>query len=400
MKSCLTILACLVVFIAIFGLGCKPKEPTETDANAAEPASSVLESESAIVTQPAPPATADDEAAVTVNGVVITEGDVRVRIEQEIKKMNAQGAKVPSQFIEQYKKQRRQQVLEEIIAMTLLDEQVKKANIVVTEEEIADQINKIASKEGLSLDDFKALIQAYGQNFEQWKQKMQFQKGLSYQKFFEAKLGNKINITEDDAKKYYAENKKRFETPEQVRASHILIRPDTTDPNIDPNEAKAAAKTKTEELLQQIKNGADLAELAKAYSSCPSGEKGGDLNYFSRGQMVPAFDKAAFELEVGQVSNIVETKHGYHIIKVTDHKPAGVTTFEEAKDGITNELTGGKRNELANQYIESLKTDADVVYPAGKEPERRVSPAPRPDAPKPTPKNPRKTIEPKEEPEP
>jgi len=84
--------------------------------------------------------------------------------------------------------------------------------------------------------------------------------------------------------------------------------------------------------------------------------------------MVPPFEKAAFELEVGQVSDIVETQFGYHIIKLTGQKDAGVTTFEQARDDIFDMLTQEKRGELAKQYVESLKAEANIVYPAGKEP--------------------------------
>ncbi len=87
--------------------------------------------------------------------------------------------------------------------------------------------------------------------------------------------------------------------------------------------------------------------------------------------MVPAFEKAAFESEVGHISDIVETKFGYHIIKVTDRKDAGVRTFEDAKDEIINMLTQKKQAELAKEYIESLKARANIVYPAGKRAEVR-----------------------------
>ncbi len=132
--------------------------------------------------------------------------------------------------------------------------------------------------------------------------------------------------------------------------------------------AKAAAKAKAEELLKQIKDGDDFAELAKANSGCYSSERGGDLGFFSRGRMVPAFEEAAFALKVGQVSDIVETQFGYHIIKVTDHRDASVTMFEQAKDDIMKSLTQTRQAELAKEYIESLKAQANIVYPPGEEP--------------------------------
>jgi peptidyl-prolyl cis-trans isomerase C len=329
--------------------------------------------------------------AVTVNGVDINESDIEAQTRAQLEKM---GAQVPPAFAEQYKKQLRQRVLEQTIIEQLLDEKVKAEKIVVTDEEIIDQIKEMASQQGLSLGDFKALIEAYGSSFDEWKQQMQFRKGLGYKKLLEAQFAGKINVTEDDARKYYSENKKRFETSEQVRASHILITPEAADPNADPNEPKAKARAKARSLLKQIKDGADFAELAKANSACPSAAKGGDLNFFGRGRMAPAFEKAAFELKAGQVSDIVETRFGYHIIKVADRKEAGVTTFEQAKDNIVETLTQKRQGELAKEYIESLKAKANIVYPAGEEPKAPASPPiTAPSRPRPTPQPKDKTAE-------
>jgi len=310
--------------------------------------------------------TAVDSVAVTINGIDINESQVEAQLKPQLEKM---GAQLPPAFAEQYKKQLRQQVLEKIIVEQLLDEEVKAAKIVVTDEETTKQIEEMASQQQppLSMEDFKTLIEAYGQSFDEVK--LRIKRGLAYQKLMEAQWAGKINVTEDDAKNYYSENAKQIE---QVRASHILIKPDTTDPNADPNEAKATARAKAQDLLKQIKDGADFSELAKTNSSCPSSAKGGDLNFFGRGQLVPPFEKAAFALKVGQVSDVVETQFGYHIIKVTDREN---DTFEKAKDDILKLLTQTRQAELANKYIESLKDKANIAYPAGKEPAAPASPA-------------------------
>ena len=381
MKSYLTILASLVVFTVVFSSGCEPTDSAKTDS---------AESESSAVTKApvetktetkaeAPAETAADSVAVTVNGVDINESQIEAQVKPQLERM---AARVPSAFVEQYKKQLRQQVLDKIIVEQLLDERVKAEKIVATEEEVTDRVKEMASQQQppLLLEDFKALIEAHGKSFDEVKQRVR--KGLGYQKLLQAQFADKINSTEDDAKKYYSENKKQFETPERVRVSHILIKPDTTDPNADPNEVKVRAKAKTENLLKQIKDGADFAELAKANSDCPSSKQGGDLGFGEksdlnsgrRGTWVAPFEKAAFALKVGQVSDIVETRFGYHIIKVTDRKDASVKTFEQAKDDILKLLTQTRGGELAKEYIESLKAKANIVYPAGKEPKADKAP--------------------------
>jgi len=344
------ILACLAIFFTVLSLNCRPKSPEATDAN---------------VTEPNAPAESDvDKVAVTVNGVDITESEIEKLIRPQLDMIAKQAKQLPPTFAEQYKKQLRQQALEQLIREKLLDESVKEANIVVSEGEVISTLEKMVSAEKpLSFEDLKKQIESSGQSFDEVKQRVQ--KGLAYQKAFEAQWAGKINVAEDDAKKYFDENPKRFETPEQIRASHILIKA-RLDTNADPNEAKAKAKAKTQDLLKQIKDGADFAELAKAHSDCPSAANGGDLGFFPRGKTTPPFDKAAFELEVEQISDIVETEYGFHIIKLTDHKDAGVVLFEQAKDNIIKQLIQQKQAEFAEEYIKSLKTKANIVFPSDK----------------------------------
>jgi peptidyl-prolyl cis-trans isomerase C len=340
-------LICLAIFLAIFSLSCRPKSPEEADKP-----------------EPNAPAVSDaDNIAVTVNGVDITESEIEKLIKPQLDMIAKKTTQLPPEFAGQYKKQLRQQALEQLILEQLLDEKAKEAKIVISDEEAVSTLMKIMSpQKPLSIEELKEKIESLGQSFDQVKQ--QTRKRLGYQKIMEAKWAGKINITDDETKKYYDENPKKFETPEQVRASHILTKLDLTDPNADPNETKAKAREKTQDLLKQIKDGADFAELAKAHSTCPSAANGGDLNFFARGRMAPAFEKAAFELEVGKVSDIVETEFGYHIIKVTDHKDAGVISYEQAKDNIVKQLTQKKQSELAQEYIKSLKASANIVFPS------------------------------------
>jgi peptidyl-prolyl cis-trans isomerase C len=379
------LLICVVIFFAALGLSCRPKSNEQVDADKPQAAPAQIEAEADVkVAEPRPseglaepqaPEEPADSVAVIVNGFGVTEAELQEIIKPDLEKMAQQGKQLPPAFAQALEKRLRQQAIDKIIVGRLLDEQVKEANIVITEEELASQITKVAAaqKPPLSLDEFKTKLAEYGQDFDELKQ--QFRKRLAYMKVMEAQWAGKINITEEDAKKYYDENPTNFEVKEQVRASHILIKTDTADSEADPNQVKAEAKAKIQGLLEQIKGGADFAELAKANSDCPSAARGGDLDFFPRGKMVPPFEKAAFELEVGKVSDIVETRFGYHIIKVTDHKDASTTSFEQAKNSLIIQLTQQKQAEIANKYIESLKAAANIVYPPGKEP---APPAPAP----------------------
>lgn len=362
------ILVCALMLFTVIGLSCKSKSKESADANDTRPAPETTEtSADNNVAEPLVLEETPTGVAVTVNGVDIMEEEIQVPLQQQLKKLTQQSKQLPPAIMSAYKKQLRQQILESFIIRQLMNEKVKEAQIVITEKEADEQISNIisAQKQPMTLDEFKKRLAANGQNFDDLKE--QLRQGLAIQKYMESQWTDKINVTEEDAKKYYDENPAKFEVKEQVRASHILIQPDDF-PGSDPNQAKAQAKEKIQKLLEQVKAGADFAELARNHSSCSSSADGGDLKFFTRGMMVAPFEEAAFNLKPGQTSDIVETRFGYHIIKVTDHKNAAKTTYDQAKAGLMQQLKQEKQAEFANEFIESLKAQANIVYPPGKEP--------------------------------
>jgi peptidyl-prolyl cis-trans isomerase C len=255
----------------------------------------------------------------------------------------------------------------------LLDKQVSQAGITVTDLQVDEHIARLAAeqKPPMSLQEFSELLKAYGKDVQEVKDNIK--RGLAYETLIEKKFPEDLAVSEADARAYYDENQARFEQPEQVRASHILIKPEPVkaeDSAADPNEAKAAAGKRAAELLEEIRQGADFAELAKQHSQCPSSAKGGDLGFTARSDpnkgrrgWVEPFEKAAFDLEVGELSDVVETQFGYHIIKVTDHKDARKLPFEEVKSQIMEDLAKQKKAQALRGYVDSLKNSAEIVYP-------------------------------------
>ena len=150
-----------------------------------------------------------------------------------------------------------------------------------------------------------------------------------------------ITVTDAECEAYYNENKEQFKE-EMVRAAHILV------------EEEAQAK----ELLAAIEGGADFHELASANSKCPSGARGGDLGDFGRGQMVPEFEQAAFALNIGEVSGIVKTQFGYHLIKLLDKKDE--VPFTDVKGQIEQYLMSKKQNEMYSNFTQGLKSKYTV----------------------------------------
>ncbi len=158
------------------------------------------------------------------------------------------------------------------------------------------------------------------------------------------KIIGSVSVSEEEAKEFYEANPNLFVTPAQIRASHILV----------------AEEEKANELYAKIQAGESFEELAIDNSTCPSGVNGGDLNYFSQGQMVPEFETAAYNLEVGQVSAPVKTQFGFHIIKLTEKKEDEVHGYDEVQPNIIQNLTAQKQNETYFSHLDGLKTKYTV----------------------------------------
>ncbi len=314
------------------------------------------------VTKESPAEQPVDKVVVTINGKDISQSVVDELVAPQIQQIAAQNSQVPPAFFEQYKKQLEQKAIENIVIEELLSGQIKELNLVVSDEDVDQQLEEMLAEQNLSRTDFEALIAAQGATVEQVKENLK--KSLPFQNLLEMQFDGKVDVTIDDANDYYVKNASQFQVPEQVRASHILITPDLSDPNTDPNQAQAQALEKAMELLAEVKKpDADFAQLAKENSKCPSAASGGDLNFFARGQMVPEFDEAAFALDPNQISDVVETKFGYHIIKVTDKNEASTKTFDEVSEDIVAMLENQKKQQIAKDYFESLKAQATIVYP-------------------------------------
>ncbi len=340
----------------------QPAEP-ESEVTAEQPAA-VPEPQTAVqATQSLP-----DDIVVTVNGIAVKREQLDKYLEPQLERITT-SRKLTDEQLADVKERLTRRLTQVLVIETLIDQQMKKQNIVVTDQQIDDYIARMAERENLTVDDLKAIVTRGGGTFEQWKERMQFGKIIGVLKLARLQgLGN-TDVNEADALAYYQQNQDSYEIPEQVRASHILITPEKGS-GIDPEAADAAAREKAENLLKQIKDGADFAQLAKENSDCPSASKGGDLGFGRRQTWVAPFSDAAFALQSGQVSDVVKTQFGYHIIKVTDRKEPSEIPFDNVKENIIQTLKTQKEADLSNKCIESLQKNADIVYAEGYEPEQ------------------------------
>lgn len=290
-----------------------------------------------------------DEKVAVVNGVVIA----RIQFDKELKvhleRVSRQGSQITDDQMEELKKD----ILEGLIEREVLYQESQKAGIKIADQKVDDQVAAI-KKRFPNEEEFKKALAGMGLTEEDVRE--QIQHGLAIRELIDQKVANKVVITDEETKAYYDANPQLFNQPEEVKASHILIK---VEPTAD-DATKAAARKKVEELQQKLKDGGDFAELAKENSEGPSNARGGDLGYFKRGQMVKPFEDVAYSMKIDEVSDLVETRFGYHLIKVYDKKPEQTLAYADVKDKIAQRLKQEKVEKDATRYVEDLKKGAKI----------------------------------------
>ena len=345
----------LIVAGAVVAGGCGTKETAPPQAGQDISQSTDLFSQP-VSTAPSMTASANPTAVVAVvDGKDITQGEIDG---ETIKMMNMAGRKMPPERIAQMKDRFTEQSLENLILKTILVAEIDKENVTITDTEKAEAIAKFTNSlpPGTTLDDLIAKNNWTKEEFDK-----NLNMDLRINKLLESQTKSVAQPTDTDLKKYYDENKERFDVPESVTASHILIATEATD----TDAVKATKKKKAEELHQKLVEGADFQAIAKDNSDCPSKTRGGDLGSFTRGQMVKPFEDAAYSQKVGEIGPVVETQFGYHIIKVTKHEEPRTLPFDEVKDRLAKVLESQNKQEVARKFIEGLKAKADIKFPGG-----------------------------------
>ncbi|RIX60234.1 peptidylprolyl isomerase [Paenibacillus nanensis] len=243
------------------------------------------------------------------------------------------------ELFEAMKKTYGESSLETLITKTLVQQEADAAGIKITEQDVTDEIDLIKLDFG-SEDEFNNILAQNNLTVEDLREDMRI--NAMVRKVLESKT----DVTDEEIQTYFDENQGKLGgSEEQVRASHILV----------------ATKEEADAILADLKAGADFAETAKAKSTDGSAANGGDLDFFTKTQMVEPFAEAAFALEVGEISDVVQSEFGYHIIKKTDYKPATEANFDEKKDLIRMKLVSDEVNQLASPWIEEIRAKAKIT---------------------------------------
>lgn len=293
---------------------------------------------------------APDAAVAKVDGRVISRRELDMAVNAYLANMSrgAMGGQHSGQM--QANDKLRSEMLGQMVDREILFGEIEKHQYADMDKKVDEEFGK---RKGMypSEDEFKKDLEK--NNLDEAGLKKLMRRGLSLEAYVNQYVMGKGMATEAEAKKFFEANPSYFvKSPEQVKACHILVATQKSD----DQAKKDAAKAKAEEIRKKLEAGEDFTALAKSSSDCPSKEQGGDLGYFTRGRMVKSFEDAAFGLNVGQLSMVVESEFGYHVIKVTDKKPGENLAFDEVKEKILNYLA----NKELDAKVQELKKTAKV----------------------------------------
>lgn len=290
---------------------------------------------------------AAQETVARVNGVAIS----ALELKRASKVMLAgQRGTVPSA---EQQKEFDKQALSQLVSAELLYQAGQKLEIKDLDKQVDDKFTQGKAKFAKAEDFTKAMKDL---DMEEKDLRDYTRRDLIITNFIEKKIVPAVTVSEEDARKFYDQNPDKFTRPEAIKASHILLGVDQKA----TAEEKKAAREKAEKLRKELAGGADFAALAKGNSTCPSSQQGGDLGYFGKGQMVPAFEQAALALKPGEISDVVETQFGYHIIKLTEKKAAEKVEFKEARPRIEEFLKSQKIGSAVNDYLAEARKTARI----------------------------------------
>ena len=287
---------------------------------------------------------------VTVNGQVIPQEAIQFELERLVRFYAEHGTsqeQIRAQLPELVKK-----AVEQAIGAKLLLDEAAKHDLPVTEGEIDAQVAKIVEQVG-GREAFAAALAKQRTSESAFRE--QLKRGRRVDKLVERAVAGVGEPTEDDIRAHFESHKDDYNRSERVLAQHILITPDG-----DTAASKSEARAKIEGIRERVLAGKDFADEASAHSMCPSGKEGGSLGWFGRGMMVPEFDRAVFGMNDGDVSDIVETQFGYHIIYRNAHEDGGEPDFDAVREQIRDLIRHSRRGEAMTAYVNELRAQAKI----------------------------------------
>ena len=282
-----------------------------------------------------------------VNGVEISGDAVQFELDRLVRFYMSHGMTMDE--VKRNLPKLEEKALDQAIGAKLLLDRAQELDIPLMAADIDAEVSKVVTQVG-GPENYKKALDAQGITEVQFRKELE--KGAKVNKLVEQACAGVADPTEDEVAKFYEAHKAEFVVPHQVLCQHILVK-----------GSDDAALDKIKAIRERIvSGGADFAEEAKKNSDCPSGQEGGSLGWFGRGMMVPEFDKVAFEMKKGEISGVVTTQFGYHIIYRADEKGGGQQTLVDVHDQIKDLLRHEARGRAMDAFVAELRANAKIEY--------------------------------------
>src|SRR5882724_1460766 len=329
-----------------------------------------------------PADTVVEEIIARVNNEIITRSEYarsRDQLKQEAQQQNPSGA-------DRLVAEKQRDVLRDLIDQQLLLQKGKDLGI-TGDTELIKRLDEMRKQMNLqSMEELEKAAEAQGISYEEFKQNTR--NGIITQRVIGQEVGSHMTLNKDEVKKFYEEHQADMQQPEQIRLSEILVAPKAAAASAPPpapvpapapvagatppapsqaatDAALAAGQAKAQDLLDQIRKGGNFEDLAKKQSDGPSAAQGGDLSYFKRGVLAKELEDRVFALKAGEVTDVIRTKQGFVILKVTEHQMAGVPTLKEVEPRIQDALYMQKLQPALRAYLTKLREEAFIDYKPG-----------------------------------
>ena len=315
-----------------------------------------------------------EEIVARVNNEIITRTEYarsRDQLKQEAQQQNPSGA-------DRIVAEKQRDILRDLIDQQLLLQKGKDLGV-TGDTELIKRLDEMRKQMNLqSMEELEKAAEAQGISYEEFKQNTR--NGIITQRVIGQEVGSHMTLNKDEVKKFYEEHQADMQQPEQIRLSEILVAPKAaaapapapvagaTPPapsQAETDAALAAAQAKAQDLLDQICKGGNFEDLAKKQSDGPSAAQGGDLSYFKRGVLAKELEDRVFALKAGEMTDVIRTKQGFVILKVTEHQMAGVPTLKEVEPRIQDALYMQKLQPALRAYLTKLREEAFIDIKPG-----------------------------------
>jgi peptidyl-prolyl cis-trans isomerase SurA len=299
-----------------------------------------------------------EQIVARVNNEIITLSDYQKAAEGLGQEVQQDCQNCTPDRIQNLLKDRQKNLLRDMIDQQLLIERAKDMDISV-DTDLVKRLDQIRKQNNLTtMDDLEKAVESQGVVWEDYKN--QLRNGLLTQEVIRKEVGGRMDIGSDEIKQYYEAHKQDFNRPEEVALAELSLTTEGKSP-----EESAAVHTKADDLRNRIVKGDDFSELAKRYSQGSTAADGGDLGTYERGQLAPQLEEAVFKLEKGQITDVIQTKTGFEILKVLDHYQAGLQPLDKVTGEISDMLYRQKMDPAMRDYLAELREESYVQVKPG-----------------------------------